>query len=314
MHRLLAICLLAGTAQGGEAVYELLGQVRPEAAAAVTLFGATSPFHASTISEDSGKFVFRKLDPGAYTLAVYIPGRGEARKTVEVGPGTSDGHGRVVLKFDLRDSDFVYHDIVRQENSVSTMELTIPDKAFHEYQDAQKALRKREVPDAVKHLETAIRIAPQFANAWNELGTIAYQTQQFPRAEECFREALKRDPKAYEPLVNLGGVLVTLNKLDEAWKFNGFAVLERPGDALANSQMGMTYFGLGDYDRAVKYLETARRIDPAHFSHPQLILAEIHLRRGERAAAADCLEDFLAHHPDWPQAAKMRSTIGDLRQ
>ena len=54
---------------------------------------------------------------------------------------------------------------------------------------------------------------------------------------------------AYEPLVNLGGVLVTLNKLDEAWKFNGFAVLERPGDALANSQMGMTYFGLGDFDR-----------------------------------------------------------------
>ena len=122
------------------------------------------------------------------------------------------------------------------------------------------------------------------------------------------------DPKAYEPLVNLGGVLVTLHKLDEAWKFNALAVLERPADALANSQMGMTYFGLGDYDHAVKYLERARRIDPAHFSHPQLILAEIHLRRGERSAAAGCLEDFLLHHPDWPQAAKMRGTIEALRK
>ena len=314
MHRWFAICLLAGMAQGGEAVYELSGQVRPEGTASLTLFGATTPFHAFTISEDSGRFLFRKLEAGAYTLAIYVPGRGEARKTVEIGPGTADGHGRVVVRRELRDSDFVYGDIVRQEHSVSASELAIPDKAFREYQEAQKSLGKRDAAAAVKHLEQAVTVAPQFANAWNELGTIAYQTQQFARAEECFREALKQDPKAYEPLVNLGGVLVTVHKLDEAWKFNGFAVLERPGDALANSQMGMTYFGMGDLDRAVTYLEKARRLDPAHFSHPQLLLAEIHLRRNEPAAAADSLEDFLAHHPDWPQAAKMRETIDGLRK
>jgi Tfp pilus assembly protein PilF len=60
-------------------------------------------------------------------------------------------------------------------------------------------------------------------------------------------------------------------------------------------------------------LEKARQVDPAHFSHPQLVLAEIHLRRGEKAAAAEAMEDFLAHHPDWPQAAKMREKIADLR-
>jgi Tfp pilus assembly protein PilF len=311
---LLATLLLAGVAQGGELLYELSGQVRPEAAAALSLFGATAPFHAYTLSDDSGRFTFKKLDAGAYTLAIYIPARGEARKTVEVGPGTGDAQGRVVLQLDLKDSDFVYTDIVRQEHSVSTRELTVPDKAVRDYQEAQKALGKRDSAAAVKRLEHAVEIAPQFSAAWNELGTIAYQTRQFQHAEECFREALRQDPKSFEALVNLGGVLVTVHKLDEAWKFNGFAVLERPGDALANSQMGMTYFGMGDFEHAVKYLEKARQIDPAHFSHPQLILAEIHLRRGERAAAADVLEDFLQHHPDWPQAAKMREMIGSLRK
>ncbi|SPE41972.1 TPR repeat-containing protein [Candidatus Sulfopaludibacter sp. SbA3] len=309
-----AVLLLAALARGGESLYELAGQVRPETAASLTLFGATSPFHAFTLSDDSGKFAFRKLEAGAYTLAVYIPARGEARQTVEVGPGTADAHGHVVLRLDLKDSDFVYGDIMRQEHSVSARELAIPDKALHEYQEARKCLGKRDTIDAVKHLEHAVEIAPQFSAAWNELGTIAYQTQQFQRAEECFREALKQDPKSYEPLVNLGGVLVTIQNLDEAWKFNAFAVLERPGDALANSQMGMTYFGMGDFDHAVKYLEKARQIDPAHFSHPQLLLAEIHLRRGEHQAAADSLEDFLRHHPDWPQAAKMRETIDNLRK
>ena len=59
---------------------------------------------------------------------------------------------------------------------------------------------------------------------------------------------------------------------------------------------------------------SARQIDAAHFSHPQLLLAEIHLRRGERREAAAVLEEFLKYHPDWPQAAKMRQTIPELRQ
>jgi uncharacterized protein HemY len=66
-------------------------------------------------------------------------------------------------------------------------------------------------------------------------------------------------------------------------------------------------------DLAQKHLERARQIDPAHFSHPQLVLAEIHLRRGERREAADVLEEFLTYHPDWPHAAKMRQTIAELR-
>jgi len=64
----------------------------------------------------------------------------------------------------------------------------------------------------------------------------------------------------------------------------------------------------------VKYLERARQIDPAHFSHPQLYLAEIHLRRGRKAEAASVLEDFLQHHPDYPQAEIMRHRIAELRQ
>jgi uncharacterized protein HemY len=64
----------------------------------------------------------------------------------------------------------------------------------------------------------------------------------------------------------------------------------------------------------VKHLERARAIDPAHFSHPQLLLAEIYSRRGEKTAAADALEEFLRYHPDWPQAVRMRQNIAELRK
>ena len=292
--------------------YELLGRITPEGQSSVTLWGATLPFTSSTFTTGSGRFTFKNLAPATYTLAVYQPGRGEARRTIEIGPALADARRRIKLTVALRDSDFDTA-TERRRHAVTARELTIPERAVREFAAAQHDLEKSDVEAAEKHLEQAVAIAPQFATAWNTLGTIAYQTGRFPLAEQRFRTALKQDRTAYEPLVNLGGVLVTLHKLDEALEVNVHATLTRPNDALANSQLGMTYFELGQYDSAVKYLERARAIDPAHFSHPQLFLAEIHLRRKENRQAADVLEDFLAHHPDYPQAEVMRQNIVKLR-
>ena len=102
-------------------------------------------------------------------------------------------------------------------------------------------------------------------------------------------------------------------KAEEALRFNLYAVLSRPNDALANAQLGMTYFAVGSLDLAEKYLVVARKLDPGHFSHPQLTLAEVYLRRKQYAQAAGELEDFLRRHPDWAGAAKMRDAIAGLR-
>ena len=306
--------MLAAPLFAGDPLYELSGRLVPAGPAMVSLFGATAPFQATTGSDTSGRYRFRNLRAGTYTIAVYIPGRGEARQTAEVGRGTADPQRRVTLDLQFKDSDFVLNDVVRRRNTVSSRQLAIPESATREYQEAVKCLEKHDVDSAVKRLEHAVELAPQFVDAWNNLGTIAYQTQQYDRAEKCFRAALEQDRRAYEPLVNLGGVLINTHKLDEALMYNQDAVLQRPNDALANSQLGLTYFVVNNFDLAVKYLEIARRIDPAHFSHPQLVLAEIHLRRGENRAAADVLEDFLQHHPDFSTADKIRENIVKLRQ
>lgn len=314
MRRILLAALIAAISAAEGLKYELGGEIRPPARAAVSLNGATSPFAASTLSDSQGRFRFRSLEAGTYTLIVFIPGRGEARQTVEVGPGAADSKGRVTVEMQISDSRLATVEALRRKNLISARELTIPEKARREYLEAQKKLSRREVAAAVAHLERAVEIAPQFVAAWNNLGTIAYQSRDFTRAEKCFREALDRDAEAFEPAVNLGGVLLTLLKFDEALKYNLYSVLMRPNDALANSQLGMDYLALGDLDRGLKYLTTAKQLDPAHFSHPQLSLAEIHLQRNERGAAADELEDFVQRHPDWPQAAQVREAIAKLRK
>ncbi|MBI3667099.1 MAG: tetratricopeptide repeat protein [Acidobacteria bacterium] len=313
MARGLWILLLLASAQGGERLYELAGQIQPETSAEVFLHGATTPFSAATRSDPRGRFRFRKLPAGAYTLAVYVPGSGEVRQTVEVGPSLAVSKGRVNVTVDTSHPQNISSEVLLSRSVAPARQLTVPPAAYREYSKAEKRLARRDVAGAVGHLDKAVKIAPQFSAAWNGLGVIAYQSRDFPRAKKNFREALEQDPEAFEPLVNLGGVLLTLGELDEALKFNLYAVLRRPKDALANSQLGLNYFVLGDLDRGLKYLTIAKGIDPAHFSHPQLTLAEIHLRRNERQAAVAELEDFLERHPDSPEAEKIRSVIARLR-
>jgi Tfp pilus assembly protein PilF len=213
----------------------------------------------------------------------------------------------------IRISEAEKADLTRR-HSVSARELAIPVEASRDYREAQKWLGRRDAEEARKRLEDAVAIVPGFAEAWNTLGTIAYQKSEFERAARCFLKAIEANPAAYEPLVNMGGVLINLNRLQEARSYNQHAALLRPNDALANSQLGITFFELGQDAAAERYLRRACQLDPAHFSHPQLVLAQIYIRRNRRDEAAAELEQFLRFHPDAGNAAELRHDIATLRQ
>lgn len=284
-------------------LFTLEGRIVPPSRATAAIHAAATPFTASTLVNVDGRFRFKNLEPGSYTLNVTIPGRGDLRQTVSVGPGTADSKRRVRVEL----SGESVH--TGSAHIVSSKELAVPAPARKAYSDAMKKLERRDVVGAVKDLERALDIAPRFAAAWNHLGTIAYQTRRYEEAEKYFRAALDADEEMYEPLVNLGGVLINNRKLDEAWQVNVRAVLVRPEDALAQSQLGMTYLFLDKLDLAEKHLLEAVAIDPAHFSHPQIHLAEVYYRRKDLDKAAAQLEDFIRRHPDSPAVPNIRQTL-----
>ena len=306
--------VVAGRLCAAERAYELNGRIVPESAAVVSLFGATTPFHAKTVADAQGRFRFRKLEPGSYTVAIFIRGHGEQRQTIDVGPGTAHTRGRIKITIEAANSGPVSKELLQGQAIVSAHQLSVPESARREYEEAQKKLARPDIPAAIAHLEKAVQIAPQFAAAWNNLGTIAYQTRQYARAEAYFRKALDEDPDSFEALVNLGGVLINEHKLDDALAYNSTAVRRRPNDALANSQLGLTYAERGNLDLGQKYLEIAKRIDPGHFSYPQLALARIHMQRNEYPAAAEEYRDFLRRHPDTPETVWVRKALADLGQ
>jgi len=315
MYVLRCLLALAVPAAAAERGLELRGRIEPAPGrAAVAIHGALTPFSGQAFSDSKGRFTFRNLVQGAYTIAVFLPGYGEVIRTVDVTSGLADAKGRVSVVIPFDPPGRAAATAIKERGTVSVKTLAIPGRAQAEYQAAQGDLARRDTESAKRHLERAVELAPHFMLAWNNLGTIAYQTGRHADAEKYFRAALERDPGAFYPVVNLGGVLLNLGKLDEALKYNEYAVRERPHDALANSQLGMTCFLRGDSERALKHLTEAKRLDPGHFSQPQLYLARIYAGRGDAKAAARELEEYVRLHPDAPESAGLRRQIEQLRQ
>lgn len=312
----LALCLLFFIATPlAEDTYEFRGRVlQPngktfrDALARAFLQGATTAFTTATLAGVDGKFKFKKLRPGMYTLILVVPLWGEMRRTIEIGPSFADSKGRIEEVFYLeeryeRDDEYV----------VSASQLTVPDKARREYQRATDRLEKHDVSRAVQHLEKALELAPQFAAAWNYLGMIAYHYGDFRLAEEYFSEALEQDAGAYAPLVNLGGALLSQGKVEEALPINERAVLARPDDALAHSQLGQCYLPLDRLEDAERHLRQAKALDPRHFSFPQLALAELYQQRRDNPALILELEEFLEYHPDSDRASEVTDWLNQVR-
>lgn len=314
----LAACFAAVPARGSNPErLELRGVVvRPDGSpfhdrqvVAVALHGARSPFHTHTLPL-GGKFKFTRLEPGSYTMIINAVGFPEVRQTIEVTPGLATKKGRVEIKITLQEGEGR-----RRLGTVSVRQLSVPEGAVEDYRRALRDLgdpQHRKTDDAIAHLLRAIERAPQYVEALNLLGTIYYQTRQLDKAEDVFRRALAADGNAYEPLVNLGGTLLDLDRFDEALPLNRMAALARPTDPLAHAQFGLNLFALGDYTSAVVALNRAKRLDPSHFSHPQLVLAEIFMRQGKKAEAVKELEEFARLHPDEPITARIRKSLPEL--
>ncbi len=305
---ILTLCLALSAVHGlAEKQYELRGKVVQtngkrfkEVLPVVFLQGTTEPYTTQTRADTGGKFKFKNLLPGLYTLIIAVPMWGDLQRTIEIGPRESNSKGRIETTFRV-DRKYSRPNV----NTVSVQQLSVSRSARQEYTKARERLEKRDVPAAIEHLKKAVELCPQFTAAWNQLGTIAYLSKEPKKAEEYFREALRQEADSYPPLVNLGGALLAQDRVEEAHAINLRAVQMRPDDALAHSQLGRSYFSLAELDPAQMHLKQAKALDPKHFSFPQLVLAQIYELKSDSVALMWELEEFLKYHPDSKRVPEM---------
>lgn len=296
----------------GAGSLRLLGSVDPALERGLaTVSAVESPFYAEAPVRN-GRFTFRGLEPGPYTVTVLDPRWGMTRRTVQVTESFADADGRVVAELSLEQSDAARSTRVRQEGTVSVASLKVAPKARSAVRKAHSRLARGDIEGGVQLLERAVEISPTFVQAWNELGTIAYKAGRYVEAEQRFRKALEHEPLSFAPMVNLGGALLSQGRYDEALSFNLMARSMQPEDALANSQLGMNFFHKGQLHKAREFLLRAKEADTSHFSYPQIFLAQVYALQGEPEAARGELEELLRLHPDAEISTVARQALRQL--
>ncbi len=313
----LLLVLTSGLADDKKTTYEFRGRVvrfddgKPIKGSVPIVFlrSVTSPFTTNTLVGPSGRFRFKNLSASPYRLTVAVPNWGQMERSIDIGPSFADDRNRIEMEFKFQP------DYQTQENDVINLkQLTVSGKAKKEFREALKKLEKKETEKAVEHLEKAVEISPHYSDAWNRLGTISFVSNEFEKAEGYFREALRHDPSSFSPIVNLGAALYAQGKIDQSLEFNRKATDMNPRDPLANSQLGLSYLALKRYPEAEDHLLKCKSLDPAHFSHPQLTLAELYRQLNDPESMARELKEFIYYHPDDIRVPELKKILADIEK
>ncbi len=138
--------------------------------------------------------------------------------------------------------------------------------------------------EGVALAERACAAHPTLAEAFRLLGFLHWRGGRFDLAEAPWRQALELEPDNPLNVINFGGVLNGLNRLDEAVALHRQAVQLAPEKMVSRINLAITLRRLGDFAGAVDTLNQALVLEP---DNPQLrwCLALTQLLQGDYAAA-----------------------------
>jgi tetratricopeptide (TPR) repeat protein len=256
------------------------------------------------MSSWGGEFHFAELAPGEYLISVDKPGCEPLWEKVQV-PLTSN---RVTLRLKRRNGP--------DEYPVSVRELSIPPRAQLALRDGISLL-KSDLPRAMASLQRAIALFPDYYEAYHVVGMANLMMDRPADAEQAFRQSIDLSKRSFaRPLMALGAVLCDQERFGEAESVirEGLELDDTPW--IGHLLLARALFGLNRWNEAEKNVNAAllRRPD---VSDAYLLLAHIHARQQNAAAAAEDLDEFLKLEPDGAisdQARRVREQMTFARE
>ena len=192
--------------------------------------------------------------------------------------------------------------------TISTTSMAAPAEARKAYEKGRKAGGEKKFDEALKELDKAVEIYPNYAVAWSLMAEIHRLQNQFEPAKKEYAQALAADSKFLSPYFGLAAMAMVENKWAEAAQFtNQLIALNAFAYPLAHYFNAAANFNLGKLDAAEQSARKFRQMDAAH-ARPDsaLLLGNILAAKHQYAEAAQLYRDFLAIRPDAPNAGEVR--------
>ncbi|MGA9670341.1 MAG: tetratricopeptide repeat protein [Terracidiphilus sp.] len=200
-------------------------------------------------------------------------------------------------------------------STISATTASASADALKEFEKAHSDETEKHLDSARRHLQKAVIIDPQFAEAWYHLGKLE-ETDKPEDALNAYSKAVAVDPRYIPPYERIAA----LQALQKKWQ----DVVNATDHSLQLNPAGtpqIWYFSavgnlnLGHATVAEKAAETSLGMDPSHVApNTEQLLAVILAGKGAYKEALDHLRRCLTYTPPGPNADLMKQQVAQLER
>jgi len=140
---------------------------------------------------------------------------------------------------------------------LAEFDVKVPEEAKQVYAEAMRAFKEGQRDEAIRGLEHALTIYPDYFRALNDLGVIYMKMNRLDDAARVFERATKIAPRAYHPRLNLGVILTRRGKYKEAVALLDALYRENQSISEVRVALADALIALNRLDEAEPHLRTA---------------------------------------------------------
>jgi Tfp pilus assembly protein PilF len=269
--------------------------------AVVKLYEERSKFATWQPTAKNASVTFDELGPGKYDFEVSAVGYLTGRKEIEL-----TGSKPVKLEVNLHpDPDAI---------EFGAADESLSPKAAKESGKGMADLKAGNWKDAQKHLENALKEAPNSAHTNFLLGFVSFQQNSFDQAQTYLTKATTLDPKDIQALNLLGRLYLARKNYSAAKTTMEQAIATEPENATSHGLLADAYLNQTDYKNALAQADIALEKGKSHASNAQIVRGEAlgDLGRDEEAVAT--LKTYLENAPDTAAGPQVKQWIEILEK
>jgi tetratricopeptide (TPR) repeat protein len=211
----------------------------------------------------------------------------------------------------------VLHPPAKAEGStISVTSANAPQDAKRAYASAQTKVKDKKFADARKDLERAVQIYPQYAAAWNDLGSVCLQLEDQSGAREAYAKAVEADPKFVLPLVQLVEIAARQRQYQEVVSLAERASkLDGVNFPSIYHLSAVASYSLRSFEAAEKSAREAIKVDRQNlFPKAHHLLGALLALKGSYTEAAGQLKMYLELAPGAPDAEAVKRQLAEVEK
>jgi tetratricopeptide (TPR) repeat protein len=267
--------------------------------------GRTGSIVTSAYSGPGGNFEFNQLRPGSYEI-VGFSGLQQVEERVDLRSITTSVTLRLPAE-SARPSDG------NGKQTVSVAQYKVPEAAREELKKAREATLKSKYDEAQHHIERALGIDPDYADALTLRAILKLDSKDAEGAVTDLQKAIQSDGSYAMAYMVLGSAFNAQAKFDDAIHALERAQSLAPDAWQAYFEMGRACDGKGDFQSAVHAFDRAQTLAPQEYPLMHLIRAHSLMGLTRYGDAIAELEAFLQKNPGGPDSDQAQRMLEQAR-